>query len=150
MKFFVSQMDMERKQSDVEGRSYIVKNLMLTHLQEENTQRHQLFRTRCTINDKLFELIIESESFENIIKRGAIRELKLPVEKHPHPYTIGWIKTVEKIEVNECCKVPFSIGNCWDGVYCDVVDMDSCQLVFGRLVNLTEICGIQEEKMCPS
>ena len=109
-----------------------------------------MFKTRCTINNKLFQLIIDSGGYENIIGREVVMELKLPVEKHPHPYMIRWIKAAEKIEVNECCKVPFSIGNCWDGVYCDVVDMDSYQLVFGRLVNLTEICGIQEEKMCPS
>ena len=61
-----------------------------------------------------------------------MRVLKLPVEKHRNPYTIGWIKAAEKIEVRERCKVPFSIGKCWDEVYCDVVDMDACQLLFGR------------------
>ena len=80
---------------------------MLTHKQEENTQRHQLFLTRCTINNKLFELIIDSGSFENIISREAVRVLKLSVEKHPNPYTIGWIKATEKIEVKECCKGSF-------------------------------------------
>ena len=58
---------------------------MLTYKQEENTQRHQLFRTRCTINDKLLELIFDSGRFD----REAMEELKLPVEKHPHSYTIG-------------------------------------------------------------
>ena len=47
-------------------------------------------------------------------------------------YSIGWIKTTKKIEVKERCKVPFSIGKYWDDVYCDVVDMDACQLLFGR------------------
>ena len=45
---------------------------MLTHKQEDNTQRHQLFRTRCTINNKLFQLIIDSGSFENIIGREVV------------------------------------------------------------------------------
>ena len=57
--------------------------------------------------------------------------LKLLIEKHPNPYTIGWIKAAKKIEVKEC-KVPFSIGKYWDKVYCDVVDMDAFQLLFGR------------------
>ena len=91
-----------------------------------------MFRTRCTINDKLFELIIDSGSFQNLISREAMRELKLPIEKHPHPYTIGWIKAAEKIEVNEHCKVPFFIGKYRDEVYCDVVEMDACHLLFGR------------------
>ena len=95
---------------------------------EETTQRHQLFRTRCTINNKLFELIIDSDSYKNIISREAVRVLKLPVEKHPNPYTIGWIKAAENIEVKERCKVHFSIGKYQDEVYCDVIDMDVCQL----------------------
>ena len=93
-----------------------MKKLMLEHKREKNTQRHQLFRTRCTINNKLFQLIIDSGSFENIISREAVKELKLPIEKHPHPYTIGWIKMAEKIEVNKRCKVPFSIGKYRDEV----------------------------------
>ena len=34
--------------------------------------------------------------------------------------------------MTERCKVPFSIGKYTDEVYCDVVDMDVCQLLFGR------------------
>ena len=79
-------------------------------MQEESIQCHQLFRTRCTINRKLFELIIDNGNLKNIISREAVRVLKLPVEKHPNLYTIGWIKAVEKIEVQERCKVHFSIG----------------------------------------
>ena len=58
--------------------------------------------------------------------------LRLQVKKHPNPYTVGWIRAAEKIEANERCKVPFSIGKYQDEVYCDVVDMDVCQLLFGR------------------
>ena len=115
--------EVEDYKDDDVRRNYMVRKLMLTHKQEENTQRHQLFRTRCTINDKLSELIIDSGSFENIISKEAMKELKLPVEKHPHPYTIGWIKAARKIEVNEHCKVPFSINKYLN---CDVVHMDAC------------------------
>ena len=58
--------------------------------------------------------------------------LRLPVEKHLNPYTIGLIKAAEKIEVKKRCKVPFFIGKYQDEVYCDVVDRDACQLLFGR------------------
>ena len=91
-----------------------------------------MFRTRGTINDRLFELIIDNGSFENIISREVVRELKLLVKKHPHPYTIGWIKVTKKLEVNERCKVLFSIGKYQEEVFCDMVEMDACHLLFGR------------------
>ena len=124
--------DEEVYEDDDEGQNYMVRKLMLTPKQEEKTQQHQLLRTRCTINSKLFELIIDSGSCENIISREAVKLLRLPIEKHPNPYTIRWIKVAEKIEVKERCKVPFFIGKYQDKVYCDVVDMDACQLSFWR------------------
>ena len=81
---------------------------------------------KMNINSKLFELIIDIGKCENIISREVVNLLKLLVEKHPNPYTIGWIKAAEKIEVKERCKVPFSIGKYRDEVYCDVVDMNAC------------------------
>lgn len=36
------------------------------------------------------------------------------------------------IRVTERCEVPFSIGKYRDEVYCDVVDMEACHLLFGR------------------
>ena len=120
------------EEDDDEGHNYVVRKLMLMPKQEKSTQRHQLFRTRCTISGKFFELIIDSDNCENIIRREVVKLLRLPVKKHPNPYTIGWIKAAEKIEVKKRCKVPFSIGKYQDEVYCDVVDMDACQLLFGR------------------
>ena len=77
-------------------------------------------------------MIIDSGSCENVISREAVKLLKLPMEKHPNPYSIRWIKMTEKIEVKERCKLPFFIGKYRDEVYCDVVDMDTCQLLFRR------------------
>ena len=46
---------------------------------------------------------------------------------------IGWIKATEKIEANKCCKVAFSIGKYQEEVYCYLVEMDECHLLFGKL-----------------
>ena len=81
---------------------------------------------------RVFELIIDSGSCDNIIKREVVKQLQLPVEKHLNPYTIGWIKAAERIEVKERYKVPFSIGKYQDEIFCDIVDMDACHLLFGR------------------
>ena len=116
-----------------DGQNYVVRRMMLAPKHDDPTQRHQLFRTRCTVNGKVFGVIIDSGSCENIIGREAVKKLGLPVERHPNPYTLGWIKAAaEKIDVRERCKVPFSIGKYKDEVYCDVVDMDACHVLLGR------------------
>ena len=59
---------------------------------------------------KIFELMIDSGSQENIIGRDVVAKMQLTPEKHPSPYMIGWIKEVGGIHVNEHYGVPFSIG----------------------------------------
>ena len=56
----------------------------------------------------------------------------MATESHPNQYTIGWIKEVSGIKVTEWCKVSFSIGKYVDEVYCDVVDMNACHILFGH------------------
>ena len=57
--------------------------------------------------------------------------LQLETETRLNPYAIGWIKEVGGIRVNECCKV-ISIDKHNDEMYCNVVDMDACHILFGR------------------
>ena len=45
----------------------VVRKLMLSQKHEDDTQRHKLFRTRCTRKGMKLELIIDSGSQENII-----------------------------------------------------------------------------------
>ncbi|XP_010276232.1 PREDICTED: uncharacterized protein LOC104611026 [Nelumbo nucifera] len=117
---------------DHEEYTCIVRKLMLYQRSKDTTQRHRMFRTRCTVQGQLFELIIDSGSQENIIGRDVVRKLQLIPEKHPNRYTIGWIKEVGGVRVEERCKVPFSIGKYTDEVYCEIVDMDACHILLGR------------------
>ena len=80
----------------------------------------------------MFDVIIDSGNEENIIERQTLESLRLPVEKHPAPYTIKWIKVVEKVPMKKRCKVPFSQGKYCDEVYYDIVDMDAYHILLGR------------------
>ncbi|GKB98265.1 reverse transcriptase [Tanacetum coccineum] len=53
----------------------VIRKLMLAPKQEDHSQRHQLFCTRCTINGRVFDLIIDSGSCENIIGNIAIHDV---------------------------------------------------------------------------
>lgn len=86
--------------------SFIVQKLLLSTLQVAS-QRHVLFRTKCTIQGKVCDVIINNVSTKNIISKALVKILNLPPIKHLNPYKNRWIK---KKKVQEVCKVLFSIG----------------------------------------
>ncbi|KAF5470547.1 hypothetical protein F2P56_011051 [Juglans regia] len=106
---------------------------MLAPKTEEENQRHSIFKTRCTINNKVCNVIIDSGSCENIVSKALVAALALKTEKHPRPYKIGWIRKGSEPRVNNTCRVPFSIGKVYkDEALCDVVEMDACHILLGR------------------
>ncbi|XP_020675785.1 uncharacterized protein LOC110094799 [Dendrobium catenatum] len=112
----------------------VMEKVLLAPIQPVETQRHSLFRTKCTINGKVCDLVINSGCTENIISRAAIQALQLKTVKSSNPYKIGWLKKGVEFLVSECCKITFSIGNRYIcQVNCDVLDMDLCHLILGRL-----------------
>ncbi|KAJ4719082.1 RNA-directed DNA polymerase [Melia azedarach] len=116
-----------------EAVSCIVQKLLLAPKREEETQRNKIFRTKGTIKNKVYKVIIDSGSSENIVSKALVNTLKLPTKKHLSPYKIGWIKKRTETRVTEVCKLPFSIGKFHKtDVLCDVMDMDACHVLLGR------------------
>ncbi|KAB5521262.1 hypothetical protein DKX38_025581 [Salix brachista] len=70
----------------------VVRKLLLAPKQKEQTQRHNIFKTRCTVNRKVCDVIIDNGSSENIVSKSMVQKLGLKTEKHPCPYSIGWIR----------------------------------------------------------
>jgi len=115
------------------SRSLVVRKLLLAPRQIEQSQRHNIFQTRCTVKKKVCDVIIDSGSSENIISKSMVTKLGLKTKKHPSPYKIGWITQGSEAKVTEICRIQFSIGqNYLDKVTCDVVEMDACHIILGR------------------
>ena len=88
--------DEELEEVDVhpaQGESLVVRRVMTTTVkdEEEDWRRRSIFRTCVVCGDKLCDLVIDGGSMENIISKEAVEKLKLPTNKHPHPYKIGWL-----------------------------------------------------------
>ncbi|PKU68694.1 RNA-directed DNA polymerase [Dendrobium catenatum] len=98
----------------------------------ESWLRHNIFRTRCTVKDRVCNVIIDSGSCENVVATMMVNKLQLSTTEHPRPYALSWIQKDAEVQVDKRCQVDFSIGPFQDRVQCDVVPMDACHLLLGR------------------
>ncbi|XP_020692921.1 uncharacterized protein LOC110107104 [Dendrobium catenatum] len=130
----LNEQDFEDLQADDgEPLAFVMEKLLIAPRQAGASQRHAIFRTRCTISGNVCDLLIDSGCTENIISRSVVQKLHLKTTRNPHPYKISWVKKGVEIAVTEMCRVTFSIGKSYVcEVLCDVLDMDICHLILGR------------------
>ncbi|XP_028556775.1 uncharacterized protein LOC114581220 [Dendrobium catenatum] len=114
-----------------DGPLLVLRRLLNSH-KKEPLQRHSLFKTRCTVNGRVCQLIIDSGSCENVASTTLIERLNLPTEEHLNPYKLSWIQKGNEVEVSKRCLIHFSIGKFEEEDWCDVVPMDACHLLLGR------------------
>ncbi|KAL9684526.1 hypothetical protein QQ045_021967 [Rhodiola kirilowii] len=96
-------------------------------------QRKNLFKSHCSIMNKVRNLIVDNGSSENLVSQKLVDHLKLPTESHERPYALGWVSKGSQIRVTRTCKVPIAIGKYYrEEVPCDVLDMDVCHVLLGR------------------
>ncbi|XP_073120147.1 uncharacterized protein [Henckelia pumila] len=80
------------------------------HKEEEESQRENLFHTRCFLNGKMCSIIIDGDSCTNVASCKLVEKLGLTLVKHPHPYRLQWFNDCAEVRVNKRVVVPFSIG----------------------------------------
>jgi len=51
-------------------------------------QRENIFHTRCTINGRVYSLILDGGSCTNLASTTLAEKLKIKAEAHPQPYSI--------------------------------------------------------------
>lgn len=117
------------------GQSLVTRKAFIAPKYEDSVEwlRNNIFQTTCTIGGRVCKLIIDSGSCENMISQVVVSKLNLPVEAHLQPYKLSWFKKGNEISVTKRCLVNLSIGNGYfDKVWCDVVIMDACHILFGQ------------------
>ncbi|XP_020678608.1 uncharacterized protein LOC110096825 [Dendrobium catenatum] len=111
----------------------VLHKLLLAPRNPNASQRNALFHTRCTIQGKVCDLLIDSGCTENVISHSIVQALQLKTTRNPQPYKISWIKKAMDVMVSNMCQVNFFIGKHFVcEVLCDVIDMDICHLILGR------------------
>ena len=96
------------------------------------TQRENIFHTRCKVLENICSLIVDSGQCCNFCSTRMVEKLNLKVVPHPKPYKLQWINGVGELVVDKQVKVKFFIGNYKDKVLCDVVPMEACHILLGR------------------
>ncbi|KAG7564287.1 Reverse transcriptase domain [Arabidopsis suecica] len=99
---------------------------------EEKVQRENIFHTRCTIKNKVCNLIIDGGSCTNVASKYMVDRLGLQKTKHPRPYKLRWLNDDTELKIAEQVTVSFSVGKYQDQVVCDVVPMRAGHLLLGR------------------
>jgi hypothetical protein len=93
----------------------------------------QQFQRTCILGGKVAKLVINPMSGMNVVSEEAVRKLGLKTKRHLTPYQLEWLTKGNEVRVSKYCQVPFSIGTKYvDHVWCDVVDMTTCQLLLGK------------------
>jgi len=98
----------------------------------QETQRKNIFHTRCKVFENVCSLIVDSGSCCNCCSIRMVENLNLQVISHPKPYKLQWINEDEELTIDKLVKVKLSVGNYKDKVLCDVVSMEACHILLGR------------------
>jgi len=126
----------------------IIQKVLCSQKIPDTTQRLQIFYSRCSTKDKICNLIINNESYKNIISRVLVDHLNLETKSRHYPYDIGWIKKSSCIKITDLYYVPISIGKFYqDFVACDVIDRGKCHIFWEDHSNMTLTLPTMEERI---
>jgi len=73
----------------MQGDMLMLRRLLGSQMQPlDNTQRENIFHTRCTINRNLCSLIVDGGSCTNVTSSRLVSKLNLDTKPHPRPYKL--------------------------------------------------------------
>ena len=100
---------------------------------ENPVQKNNLFKTTCKTRDRVFKVIIDSGSIDNLVSIEMVEKLEFDMTVHPMSYKVSWLQKGHQVTVTKQCMVEFKIGGYRDEILCDVILMDVCHVLLGRL-----------------
>jgi hypothetical protein len=66
---------------------------------ESSVQRTRLFRTTCKDKDRVWKVIIDSGSMDNLISIDMVEKLEMEMTYHPSPYRVSWLQKGHQVTV---------------------------------------------------
>ena len=59
--------------------------------EEDDAQRENIFHTRCVVQGKVCNMIIDGGCCTNVASITLVERLNLSMSKHPRPYRLQWL-----------------------------------------------------------
>ncbi|XP_068480866.1 uncharacterized protein [Phaseolus vulgaris] len=125
--------EVEVELDTLEGDLLMIRRLMGSKMQAlDQTQRENIFHTRCSIQGKICSLIVDGGSCTNVASSRLVTKLNSETKPHPRPYKLQWLSEDGEMTVSKQVEVNLSIGQYNDNVLCDVVPMEATHILLGR------------------
>ena len=87
------------KDSDTEERALVLRRALHAQTSSNSEQRENIFHTRCKIEKKTCNLIIDGGSYTNAISEKLVNRLQLSTLRHPRPYKLKWLDEDTEVSV---------------------------------------------------
>ncbi|XP_068474863.1 uncharacterized protein [Phaseolus vulgaris] len=114
---FSRQSSGDESESPLEGDLLVVRRLLGQVSQPfDETQRENIFHTRCLIQNNICSLIVDGGSCANVASTRVVDKLGLPTISQTKPYKLQWLSEVGEIVVNRQVLIHFSIGKYKDEI----------------------------------
>nr|KYP36182.1 hypothetical protein KK1_042721 [Cajanus cajan] len=126
-------IDSEEEILPCEGDLLLVRRLLNNQSSEiDQSQRENLFQTKCKVLESTCSLIVDSGSTSNCCSTRLVDKLALTTKPHPKPYKMQWINEERGVVVNQQASIPISIGKYKAEVLCDIVPLEVSHVLLGR------------------
>nr|KYP34102.1 hypothetical protein KK1_044977 [Cajanus cajan] len=126
-------IDSEEEILPCEGDLLLVRRLLNNQSSEiDQSQRENLFQTKCKVLENTCSLIVDSGSTSSCCSTRLVDKLALTTNPHPKPYKMQWINEEKGIVVDQQTSIPISIGKYQEEILCDIVPLEVSHVLFGR------------------
>lgn len=117
----------------LKGDLLMVKRLLGSMNKEvDETQRRNIFHSKCMVMGIVCLLIIDGGSCANVASKQLLEKLSLVTSIHPSPYALQWLSADGKLVVDKKVNIAFSTSKYVDEVVCDLVPTKTSHLLLGR------------------
>ncbi len=110
--------------------SLMLRRVMLSKKEVEPIRKRNLYRTICKLGGKCCNVIMDSDSTNNLVLEEMVQNLGFKRLKHPCSYAISWFLNNQMMEVKEQYLVNFNNQPYRDEVLCNVLSMSACHDLF--------------------